>query len=637
MAVLLSACVLAGGRAGAAKTEADASQVMTAEPLVVSVTRMDVPFDEVAGSVQVITREELEARQVKNAGDALRGLAGLDVNRSGGAGKVTDIYSRGTNSNHTLILIDGVEMNDPMTVGRSYDFAQLTADNIERIEYLEGPQSTLYGSDAMGGVVNIVTRKGTAEKHLSAGLEGGSFGTFIQSLQMSGAQKWVNLALGVSHTKTNGISAASGRGNDEKDGNENTNISAHLGIDPSKTFSTEFMVRNIDSKTDLDNGAGPDMDDPNHSARSDQTFFRSQAKLRLFDGLWNHKAGFSYSEHDNVTTNEADPAHLLDSSRSQFRGKVYTYDWESVVRIAEIDHLQVGVEHQEEKGDSESVSDGAFGPFSSVFSEERTGVTSYFAQNQIRLFDATTLSLGGRLDDHRSFGNRKTFRAAASHEVKASGTKVKSSYGTGFKAPSLFQLYSSFGNRDLGAEKSEGWDAGLEQTLFDGRSSIGGLYFANHLDNMIDFDNVTFKYKNTAEAETEGAEFFISARPADKLFTRFKYTYMETKDATTREPLIRRARSKFGADVNMSVTPELNTHVNVNYVGPRDDLDFSAFPPARTELKGYTVTNLGVSYRPLKYLELTGRAENVFNTQYEEILGFGSPGVSGFVGAKFIY
>ena len=638
IAVLLSLCALASVTAQAKETDdsTDRRAVMM-DPLVVSVTRMDVPFDEVAGSVQVITRQELEAKQVKNVGDALRGLGGMDVNRSGGAGKVTDIYSRGTNSNHTLIMVDGWGMNDPVTVGRSYDLAQLSVDNIERIEFLEGPQSTLYGSDAMGGVVNIVTRKGTKDKHISVGLEGGSFGTFMQNLQASGAQNWVNLSLGVSHAKTEGISAASGRGNDEKDGNENRNISARLGIEPSKTWSAEVMVRNIDSKTDIDNGAGALQDDPNHVSTSKQNFVRNQMNLRLLDGRWNQKAGFSYSEHDNITVNEPDTAHPLSSLQSEYRSKVYAYDWESEVRIAEINRLQVGVEHQEEKADSEFRSDGSFGPFTSIFSEQRTGMTSYFAQNQIRLWDATTFSLGGRLDNHRSFGNQTTFRAAADHEVKASGTKVKGSYGTGFKAPSLFQLYSSFGNSQLGAEKSEGWDAGLEQTLFEGRSSIGGLYFSNKLDNLIDFDNATFKYKNTAEAETEGAEFFVSARPTDRVFTRIKYTYMETKDETTREPLIRRARSKLGADLNMSLSSQLNANVNVNHVGPRDDLDFSAFPAPRVELKAYTTTNLAMSYKPIKFLEFTGRVENIFNSRYEEILGFNSPGISGFIGAKLIY
>lgn len=637
MVVLLSACVMAGGQAQAAETgKAGESQTLTMEPLVVSVTRMDVPFNEVAGSVQVITREELEAKQVKNVGDALRGLAGLDVNRSGGTGKLTDIYSRGTNSNHTLILIDGVEMNDPMTVGRAYDLAQLSADNIDRIEFLEGPQGTLYGSDAVGGVINIVTRKGTQDKHVSVGVEGGSFGTFLQTLQMSGAEKWMNLSLGVSHAKTGGISAASGTGNDEKDGNDDTNISARLGIEPSKIWSAEVITRNINSKTDLDNGAGAGMDDPNYTAISRQAFLRGQFNLHLFDGMWNQKAGFSYSDQDNVSTNEIDTVHPLDSSRSEFRGKVYTYDWLSEIRIADINRLQIGVDHQEEKGDSESTSNSAFGNFTSLINEQRTGVTSYFAQNQIRLWD-TTLSLGGRLDDHRSFGTQPTFRAAAAHEIKALGTKIKASYGTGFKAPSLFQLYSSFGNSNLGAEKSEGWDAGIDQKLFDGRTSIGGLYFSNRLDNLIDFDNVTFKYKNTVGAEIQGAEFFASARPIDRVFTRVKYTYMETKDVTARAPLIRRARSKLGADVGLSLAPGLNTDVNVNYVGPRDDLDFSNFPPTRTELKAYTVTNLGVTYRVMKFLEVNGRVQNIFNAQYEEILGFGTPGISGFVGAKLTY
>ena len=607
------------------------------DPLVVSVTRIDTPLRQVAGSVQVITREEIEARQAKTLGDALAGAAGLDVRRSGGPGKATDVYTRGTGNNHTLILMDGVEMNDPMVADRSYDFSHVMLDNVERIEILEGPQSTLYGSDAIGGVINIVTRKGTGKPHASLGLEGGAFGSFLQTLNLSGSHGWSNVFLAAAHSKTNGISAAdSDLGNLEKDSDENLNLSARLGLEPGKRWSGNVMVKHINSETGLDNGAGRGMDDPNHVARSRQTFLHTDLNLKLFDGAWNHTAGFSYSDHDNRINNDPDPVNS-DFAKSEYRGKTLAFDWQSQIKIKNVDNLLIGVERQQDRGDSESFTQNSFGTFNSVFDDKYVNVNSYFAQNQIRLSDSITFSLGGRLDDHQSFGTQPTYRAAGAYVLKETSTKFNASYGTGFKAPTLFQLYSAFGDTTLKPEKSLGWDAGVEQSFLENRTKLGATYFANELKNLIQFDSVSFKYNNLADARTEGVEVFAGAKPVDRVFVRLKYTYMETLDKTTQQPLVRRARNKLGADLNVSPAAALNVNLHVDHVGRRDDVDFSTLVPSRVELKGYTLVNLALSYKLMKYLELTGRIDNLFNEQYEDILGFGAPGIGGAAGARVTF
>jgi vitamin B12 transporter len=614
---------------------------VTLEKVVVTATRVETPIEEIASSITVISSKEIERKQKTTVLEALRDIPGLDVVQTGGVGSYTSIFLRGANSEHTLVMIDGVEVNDPISPGRSYDFTHLTVDNIERIEIIRGPQSTLYGSDAIGGVVNIITKKGEGKPKFFLSAEGGSFTTFRETTGISGGNKWVNYSFALSRFDTEGISAASKKdGNYERDGYENTSLSARLGFTPMDNLDIDFILRYIDAKTELDNFAGGD--DPNYVQKSNQFLFKTQVGLSLFEQVWAQKLGFAVNTHDRETKNKKDPQHPFDSERGQYDGQLIKFDWQHNIQLHKTNGLTFGLEYEEEEGKSRYYWESQWGPGESLFPKKTANIKGYYIQDQIKLWDRFFATLGVRMDDHSRFGSETTYRIAPAYLIKETGTKIKGTFGTGFKAPSLYQLFAPatlwgpIGNKNLKPEKSKGWDFGIEQELLKKRVALGATYFRNDFEDLIQFDSAQ-GYINIAKAKTEGVELFASAKPMDDLTLRINYTYTDTEDKTTGETLIRRPENKIGFDLNYRFLNDGNVNLGVVYVGKRDDLDFSTSPSRRVKLDPYTLVNLAVSYDINKNFKLFGRIENLFDKEYEEVKGFGTPGLSFFVGTKLSF
>ncbi|MEA3297227.1 MAG: TonB-dependent receptor [candidate division Zixibacteria bacterium] len=608
------------------------------EEVVVTATRIETASSEVGSSITVITNQQIEQRQNTTVLEVLRTVPALDVVRSGGPGGQTSVFIRGAKSEHTLVLIDSVEMNDPITPGRSYDFANLTTDNIERIEIIRGPQSTLYGSDAIGGVINIITKKGKGKPRGFVSAEGGSFNTFTEKAGVSGGNQWANYSLGIYHWDTDGISAANEKdGNHEKDGYENTSISTRLGVTPTENLDADFILRYINAKADIDNSGGVGGDDPNNKADLEQLFFRTQVRLFLFNDLWEQKLGFSLTDLDRDYRNDTDADHPSDLDRSSYDGKILKFDWQHNLYLHETNTLILGIENEEEKGKSKYYSESAWGPYTSSFKEKTARTTGYYLQDQVKLWDSWFTTLGVRMDDHSKFGSETTYRIASAYLVQQTGTKFKGTYGTGFKAPSLYQLYSQYGNQNLDPEESTGWDIGAEQSLFDKKLILGVTYFSNEFDELIEFESGTSKYINVAEAEAKGVEVFASVRPIGDLIFRASYTYTDTEDKETGKDLLRRAQNKFGLDVNYQFMDKGNVNLSLVYVGKRDDNDYSTWPATRVELDDYVLANLAASYDITRNIQVFGRVENFLDEDYEEVKGFGTPELSAFAGCKLLF
>ena len=605
------------------------------EEIVVTATRIETPSREVGSSVTVITNQQIEERQNTTVLEVLRTVPALDVVRSGGPGGQTSVFIRGAKSEHTLVLIDGIEMNDPITPGRSYDFANLTTDNIERIEIIRGPQSTLYGSDAIGGVINIITKRGKGRPSGFVSAEGGSFNTFREKAGVSGGNKWANYSLGISRWDTDGISAADEKdGNHEKDGYENTSISTKLGITPAENFDADFVLRYINARAHIDNSWGV-LDDPNNTADMEQLFFRTQARLSLFNDLWEQRLGCSLTDLDRDYRNDTDAKHPNDLDRSSYDGKILKFDWQHNLYLHETNTLTLGVETEKEKGQSDYYSESALGTDTSTFEKENARTTGYYLQDQVKLWDSWFTTLGVRLDDHSRFGSETTYRIASAYLIRQTGTKLKGTYGTGFKAPSLYQLYSQYGDQNLDPEESTGWDIGVEQSLFDKKLILGATYFSNEFDELIEFESGTSRYINVAEAEARGVEVFASVRPIDDLTFLASYTYTDTEDKATGKDLLRRAKNKFGFDVNYRFIGKGNVNLGLVYVGKRDDNDYSTY--TRVELDDYVLVNLAASYDITRNIQIFGRAENLLDEDYEEVKGYGTPEVSAYAGVKLSF
>ncbi len=605
--------------------------------IVISATKLETPSDQIGNSVTVVTASEIETMQKTSVLEVLRFIPALDVVQTGGPGKTASIYIRGAKPEHTLVLIDGIEMHDPVAARRNFNPAFLTVDNIERIEILRGPQSTLYGSDAIGGVINIVTKKGKGSLNGSVAFEAGSFNTYRQSLGLNGGNEKINYSLAVSNFDTEGFSAANeDLGNREDDGFENRSLSARVGIATEDNLDLDFFLRWMDSETELDNSGGVGGDDINYLTESTQLFFRTQASFTLLDDQWEQIVGFSITDHQCDLNNGFDVDHPNNRSWSFFDGRLLKFDWQNNFYFDETHTITAGLETEEEKGESEFNSVSSFGPFTSAFGEETARTTGYYIQDQIKINENFFATIGARIDDHNRFGTKDTYRFSSSYHVENSGLRVKGSYGTGFKTPTLFQLFSSFGNPDLKPEESTGWDVGIEQSINDDQTTFSVTYFNNDFENIIEFDSDLSTYSNVAKATTEGVELTASTQLSKKLSVNSSYTYTDTEDKTSGEELFRRARDKVGVNVNYELNSKTRLNLNALYVGERDFLNRATNPDTRKRLDGYTLVNLGMTVDLSESFQVFGRIENLFDEAYEEVFGYGTAGVSVFVGFKML-
>lgn len=623
--------------------------LQTLEPIIVTATKLETPAREVASSVTVVTEEEIQSKQQTSVLETLRGVPGVDVVRQGGLGQQTSVFMRGANSHHTLVLIDGIEVNDPSSPSRAFDFAHLTTDDIERIEILRGPNSTLYGSDALGGVINIITKKGRGKPRLSVSAEGGSYESHREKVGLSGGSDLVNYSLAASFLESNGIwSAGHKYGNSERDGYDNLSVSSRVGLTPTDNFDIDFFLRYIQADTDIDAFAGPLGDDPNYTSSFESIAFRTQAGLFLFDDLWEQKLAFSLTDYDRETDNSPDPLRPNDFDKSSYDGTIYKIDWQNNLYLHKSNTLTLGIDYEKETADSRNL--GTFTSFGWPFSvdaeidNKKADTTGYFIQDQIKLWDSFFTTLGIRVDDHSKFGSKATYRIASAYSIDFSGTKLKATYGTGFKAPTIYQLYAPvFGNPDLKPEKVKGWDAGFEQTFFQEKTLVTFTYFENDFDNLVEtalnMSTGLYEFQNVSEAKTKGIEVTASVQPVPNTTLKLGYTYTDAKDKEEDERLLRRPRNKFSLDINYRFLDKGDINLNVLYVGKRVDTFFNeeTFEGGTVELGGYTLVNLAASYKVTEKLRLFGRVDNLFDKEYEEVWGYDTAGISGYLGAEYTF
>ena len=618
MMMVLAGTLVTGGVVGAATGTNEVAR----EKVVVTATRVEMPLSSVGSAVTVVDQKPISERQCSSVVQALREVPGLDVVQSGGAGGTVSLFIRGAKSEQTLVLVDGVPLNDPAGIGRGSDISQLPVENIERIEVLRGPQSTLYGADAIGGVVNIITRKGSGPASGEVSAEAGSFNTFNEKAEVRGGTALYNYSAGASRQDSQGISSANKKnGNTEKDGYGRTEASARLGWTPVPEFEANGVVRWNHSRYDYDSAPLGVMMDTDDRGESDSLLLYGEGKATLCDGLWRPRLGGSW-----VSQSRDDTSSM---GISTFDSLLQKLEWQNDVYLGKANLVTAGFEYQQESAESTYEAPG----YVDRFDRKTARHQSAYAQDVVTAGSLTT-ALGGRVDRYDTFGTETTWRVAPVYDVAATGTRVKGSYGTGFKAPSLFQLYSVYGRTDLNPEKSQGWDAGVEQDI-GSQVTVGATYFENRFDDMIDYDFVTSQYGNVSRAEARGVETFVVAKPVKDLSVRASYTYTDTQDKTTDAQLLRRPRNKAALDATYAFTPKFRGTAGLVYVGQRQDEDFSTFQ--NITLSGYTLVNLYASYDVYRNVTLFGRLENVFDKQYEDVLGYGTPGRAGYGGVKMTF
>ncbi|MFH1581855.1 MAG: TonB-dependent receptor, partial [Pseudomonadota bacterium] len=444
--------------------------VITLEETVVTASRIEELLKYSPDSVTSVTGEEIQKKGKQTVIDVLRDVPGVFIKQNGSPGGSSSIYTRGTNNAHTLIMIDGVRVGDPMSTDGKMSIADLSTDNIERIEIVRGAQSVLYGSDAIGGVINIITKKGKGKPKFYLSSEGGSFETFREKIGVSGSNDKINYAASVSRLDMKRVSRADEDiGNTERDYYHDTNISARVDGRISETVRIGFSARHSESSMDYDD-TGVDADKVQDT---DITSVSTNFDQDILD-WWQHVIKFGITETKREYTKDNGVFN------GTYKGTIKLASWQHNFFIGDMDTITAGFDYQEEDGDNQGTS--------SNITNKSVNTKSFFIQNKLTPFKGFSFTLGARHDDHQTFGGEDTYKGALAYLYEKTGTKVRGSYGTGFRAPSLYQLYSSYGDVNLKPEESKSYDAGIDQELFDKKILLSVTYFHNEIDNLIGFN-----------------------------------------------------------------------------------------------------------------------------------------------------
>ena len=611
---------------------------------VVTATRCETPSIAVGSSFSLVTSNQIVARQLNSVDDVLRELPGLSIAQQGGPGKITHLFMRGADADETLVLIDGVAMNDPSSPDNSFDFSYLDTNDIDRIEVVRGPQSSLYGSDAMAGVVSIFTKHGTVKPEYSFFGETGSNGYYRGNLSVLGTYGLLNYSINAGRSGSNGVSAADASfGNTERDGYSNDSFTSHLGIGLLKNLSIDLMYKYTKLESALDQ-SGKFGDDPNYTYNLHEQIFRSGFNLSLFHGIWEQQFAASFMNNFSRSLDLPDQIHPLTSSDYFYQSRRFKIDWQNNIKASESNLITFGIESSVEGARSTAVSESEWGPYNSSFPDTSIRTTGIYFQDQINIANLLFTSVGMRYDYNDRFGGATTFRIAPAYYMNSTSTKIRISYGTGFKAPSLFYLFDpSYGNPNLQPEKSKGWDAGFEQFFLNNNLSAGITYFNLKFENMFGYDS-NYREINIAAASSHGFEVTSTASIYDKLSINMNYTYTKTRDeyndgtSDYNKPLLRRPQDQLSLNVNYLMTPKLNINFLVRYTGKRDDKDFSDYSNIeRVAMPDYSLVNLGASYKLFDYLRINARVDNLFDKHYEEVLYYGTLGRSLYAGMNITF
>ena len=617
------------------------------DEVVVVANRAPEPLSRVGNSVTVLTEADILRSQEPVVADLLAQTPGLTVARTGGVGQPTSVFIRGADSDQTVVVVDGVQLNDPSTTGGGFDFANLLTSDVARIEILRGAQSTLYGSQAIGGVINIVNPDPTSPFGGGITAEGGSHDTGYVTANLGGKDDTLLWRLSGNWYGTSGIPAFDERyGGRRLDSSQIGGGSGQLRYNFTPDLDLDVRGYYTQARTDFDGYDTPTgaFGDDNEYEKSNQLLGYAGLTLRSPGRTLTNRLAFQYT---NTETREFDPnapASFGSPSVETFYGvgrnvrEEYQGTWEIAPRTQAV----FGAQHERSTINTDSPAFDFSGPMPL---ENSARIDSGYVQLQSEVAAGLTLTAGGRYDRHDVYGGHSTGQFAAAWALNDSHTILRASFGQGFKAPSLYQLYSNFGNLALQPEQANSWDAGVEHHAWDGRLLLSATYFQRDSRDLILFFDCTTPsplcvkdpfgyYANIARASAHGVELQSAFNPIGPLSLAANYTYTDAEDRSPASPtfgnqLPRRPRQSANASATYRWPSQFTAGVAARYASRSYDDAAN-----KIALGGYVLVDLRMSYALKDRLELYGRVENATGKHYETAYQYGTYGRVGFAGLR---
>lgn len=602
------------------------------EEIIVQSTRIPTQLGRVGAAISVIDQAIIEQTQSRFVLDVLTLTPGLSISQFGARGTDSSVRLRGQGGEATFVLIDGVEVSDTSRSQTSFDFSQLTTDNIARIEILRGSQSVLYGGDAVGGVISIESKTGGGPMTGSFLAEYGSFQTFLGSANVRGgvAEDRFRYALNVQYLDTDGFSAADQalEGNEEGEDYNNLSSNGRLEFDINENIELRGVYRVAEGTLNFDAFGGAFGDDPDRGDDFLQYSGRVSAHFNALDGKLNGQVGAAYARNERDGFNDGEQSYFFYGDRTKF-------DANTTYSFMEDQDIIVGVDIENEAFRSDGDPDG-----------QDIDINGYYAMYQGTFADVFTVSIGGRIDDHELFGSFETFRVTGAYALPT-GTRLKGSYSTGFRAPSLFELFGiccgeSLGNPDLEPEESDSWDIGLEQTLLNGDFRAEITYFNIKTDNEIIFqffgNGPAPNYFNVGDpTRSNGVEVSFALQATETLDLGGAYTYNNAR-VIGGDRLPNRPKHTASAYVNWAfLNNRGNLNVSATHFSQSQETSFATSPPSFVQLSGDAIVRVAASYNITEQLQLSARIENLFDEQYQTELGYGTANISAYGGIRYSF
>ena len=610
--------------------------------MTISASRTAVAVNESGSSVTIIDQQAIKQRQVSFVKDLLRDAPGTAISQNGGAGTFSQLRVRGAEANHTLVLIDGIEAND-IALGSEFDFANLLSCGLESIEVLRGPQSSLWGSDALAGVVNIQSKKGSGPLHIESTFNGGRFDTRQNCTGINAGNNLHNFSLYGSYFENNGTNIS--EQGSEEDGYRNTTLNFNYGVNPSDHLSFKVFGRHTDSSVEIDGFAFDPITftstlvDADMNTDTIQNYFRFNSRLDTFNGLITHSTNISLTDTQNKNFTDG-------NKTSQTEGQKLKLDYQASLfhSTENTDHtFTLAFERERERFEQT----GTASAFGDPNQRQKIYNSGYIAEYKTDIFYQWFVNASVRKDDNDEFKDRTTYRISTAYNPNYSNTSFHAAYGRAIKNPGFTERFgftpdTFAGNPNLKPEKSTGWEAGISHA-FSNKFELGATIFSEELEDEINgffFDpdlGMLTAINLEGESDRKGLELSFFIQPLESLELTGSYTYIDSRqpDATGKTSEIRVPGNTASVNANYKfLSNKANLNLKINYVGDQFDNNFSVSPSVRESQHDYTLVNLAGEYRVNKWLTLQARIENLFDTEYQDVIGYETQGINAHIGIK---